>query len=323
VAELEKSLAKTTAEKDQISLRLSAAVRPGSASDVLEVVGVPAGDEIGLEDDVTDAEPLGGKEEESEAELVTLDGGDGAAPEPEMIVEDPTAIDEDALLSLEIGEPVPDAPPAPPMVAIPRGRFVYGEAGSRDADPKTEIDLPAYSIDVYPVTNRDYAAFVRATGRPAPDHWKAPQPPEEIADHPVVWVTWQDATDYATWAGKRLPTRAEWQKAARGTDGRPFPWGSQPDVSRCNCKESGPGATTPVGRYEKGVSPFGLFDAAGNVAEWVAGEIHMPGADARQKVRAVCSGSWRDPLERSRCASRRGYPDGGKAPYVGFRCARD
>jgi serine/threonine-protein kinase len=277
----------------------------------------PISDAVAIEEDEDVIEEQGEIVEEGDDGGEVIESPPAAGESvPEEVFEPAFALDE-----IELA-PEPERREAP-MVMIPKGVFIAGENGAKDADPRQEISLPSFWIDVHPVTNRDYADFVRATGRTPPDHWRSGAPPEEILSHPVVWVTWQDATDFAAWAGKRLPTRTEWQKAARGPDGRTFPWGNQVDVHRCNCKESGKGKTTPVGAYPAGVSVFGLHDAAGNVAEWVAGDITMPGADRRQVVRAVCGGSWRDPLERSRCASRRGYPDGGKAPYVGFRCARD
>ncbi len=212
-----------------------------------------------------------------------------------------------------------------PMVKVDGGFFTCGEPEGKDVDtPKREVNLEAFWIDIYPVTNHQYAKFVRETDRMPPKHWEGEQPPGELANHPVVWVTWQDAVEFAAWAGKRLPTPIEWQKAARGTDGRPFPWGEIPDPRRCNCKEMGIGGTTSVGEYKNGISPFDVHDMAGNVAEWVFGKfaVHGP-SDVGQVIRAVCGGSWRDSIMRSRCASRRGYRDGGKAPYVGFRCARN
>ncbi len=212
-----------------------------------------------------------------------------------------------------------------PMTYINRGYFVAGEDEGKDVEtPRYQAHLNSLWVDIYPVTNRHYAEYVVATGAPAPQHWKGKSPPEDTLDHPVVWVTWQDAAAYARWCGKRLPTLLEWQKAARGSDGRSFPWGDELDPTRLNCKETGISSTTPVTRYQHSGSPFGMHDAAGNVAEWVDGQFNVPGVRATgQVVRAVCGGSFRDTISRSRCASRRGYPDGGKAPFVGFRCARD
>jgi formylglycine-generating enzyme required for sulfatase activity len=132
--------------------------------------------------------------------------------------------------------------------------------------------LEAYSIDVYPTTNADYARFVRATGHRAPQHWPDGKHPDSIFDHPVVWVTWHDAAAYAEWAGKSLPTSQQWEKAARGAKGRAYPWGDAPTAAKCNVLDSEIGRTTPVTRYQSGVSPYGAFDMCGNTWEWCATE---------------------------------------------------
>ncbi len=226
-----------------------------------------------------------------------------------------------------VGTDEPLAKPAreAPMSYVNRGYFVAGEDEGKDVEiPRYQAHLSSFWVDIYPVTNRHYAEYIADTGTTPPQHWKGGKPPPDALDHPVVWVTWQDAEAYADWCGKRLPTLLEWQKAARGSDGRHFPWGNELDPTRLNCKETGIAATTPATRYEHSLSPFGIHDAAGNVAEWVDGQFNVPGVQTTgQVVRAVCGGSFRDTISRSRCASRRGYPDGGKAPFVGFRCARD
>ncbi len=125
-----------------------------------------------------------------------------------------------------------------------------------------------------PVTNAQYAAFVQATGHGQPEHWKGGRPPGDKRRHPVVYVSWHDAVAYCRWlaevTGKpyRLPSEAEWEKGARGSDGRIYPWGNRWDAQRCNSGEGGPGDTTPVGAYPQGASPYGLLDLAGNVWEW-------------------------------------------------------
>lgn len=150
-----------------------------------------------------------------------------------------------------------------PMSLVDGGTFLSG--------PDNEVRAAdAYYMDVTPVTNAEYARFTAATGHPAPRHWEGPQPPAALADHPVVHVTHTDATAYASWAGKRLPESEEWEKAARGSSGSIYPWGNQPTVAKCNVRESGIDTTTPVGRYRSGVSPYGIYDLAGNVWEWCA-----------------------------------------------------
>ncbi|MEW2301948.1 SUMF1/EgtB/PvdO family nonheme iron enzyme [Streptomyces sp. NPDC006655] len=145
------------------------------------------------------------------------------------------------------------------------------EAGIYLAGPtSTPIWVDEYLIDVYPTTNADYQRFVRATGHPPPQHWPDGECPGSIYDHPVVWVTWHDAAAYAAWAGKTLPTSEQWEKAARGDKGRAYPWGDAPTAAKCNVLDSGIGRTTPVGRYQSGVSPYGVYDLCGNTWEWCA-----------------------------------------------------
>ncbi|MGY1943909.1 SUMF1/EgtB/PvdO family nonheme iron enzyme [Nocardia asiatica] len=175
--------------------------------------------------------------------------------------------------------------------------------------------LPDYWIDTYPVTNGDYALFVGAVGHPPPQHWDGRRPPPEIIDHPVVWVTHDDASAYARWAGKRLPTSQEWEKAARGTRGATWPWGDQATPAKCNCKrDRTPGTTTPVDRYKSGVSPYGVYDLAGNVWEWLAtettpGRYELKGSSFHSLLEAAAAASFND-------ADRLMLDDD-----TGFRCA--
>jgi formylglycine-generating enzyme required for sulfatase activity len=184
-------------------------------------------------------------------------------------------------------------PPPPPegmvvpegMAWVPPGPFIYSE-GEGTRVVRLEQGL---FVARAPVTNAEYARFVAATGREPPRHWRGQAPPKELRDHPVVQVSWHDCVAYAEWAGVRLLTEQEWEKAARGIDGRLYPWGDVFDPARCNTRESGPGTTTPVGRYspgaqpglvEGGDSPCGCADMAGNVWEWTASEWE-PGSDRR------------------------------------------
>lgn len=148
------------------------------------------------------------------------------------------------------------------MVLVEEGLYLAGP----DNTPQW---LSPYLIDVFPVTNADYAAFTAATGHPVPPHWgPAGSCPDSVFDHPVVWVTWRDAAAYAAWAGKTLPTSEQWEKAARGAKGRIYPWGDAATAAKCNVQESGIGHTTPVARYHSGASPFGVYDLCGNTWEW-------------------------------------------------------
>jgi formylglycine-generating enzyme required for sulfatase activity len=149
------------------------------------------------------------------------------------------------------------------MTLVDGGEFRCGTEGKKTR-------LPAFHIDVYPTTNSDYAQFIAATGHRPPEHWSGGAFPAELANHPVVFVSWHDADAYAQWAGKSLPTSQQWEKAARGVDGDTYPWGNGETLAKCNVRESRIGATTPVDRYHSGVSPYGVYDMCGNVWEWCA-----------------------------------------------------
>ena len=168
------------------------------------------------------------------------------------------------------------ARPAADRVRIPAGPFIQGSIhGEEDERPARTSTLPTFSIDRTEVTRGDYARC-QAAGRcrPAPD---APAPGDGRL--PMANVTWADAQAFCRFAGGRLPTEAEWEKAARGTDGREYPWGSEPLCDRANwgnfdgegpCAGRNPGHPVAVGQYPAGASPYGVLDLGGNVWEWVA-----------------------------------------------------
>ena len=177
-----------------------------------------------------------------------------------------------------LSEPDPvsnEAPIAEAMVAIPAGPFIRGtEHGGFDEGPQRTIYLSAFSIDRYEVTNSQYQQFVLATG-----HRKA-GPPSRYAksigkmrgvNQPAVYVSWDDATEYCRWKGKRLPTEAEWEKAMRGPDGRLWPWGDQEKLAGANWARVPDGyeVAAPVGTFKEDSSPYGVMDGGGNVMEWV------------------------------------------------------
>ncbi len=194
------------------------------------------------------------------------------------------------------------------MVYISAGKFLYG-------DEKEERELPGFWIDKTPVTNAKYARFVKATGHDPPSHWRGKTPYEEIADHPVVHVSWHDATAYAEWAGKRLPTEEEWEKAARSTDGREYPWGDWAG-GRCNTKETDIRGTTPVGQYSLyGNSSYNCVDMAGNVWEWTASEW-----SSGSGTYVFRGGSWRNEKGDARCTVRGYYSALSSDDHRGFRC---
>jgi formylglycine-generating enzyme required for sulfatase activity len=151
------------------------------------------------------------------------------------------------------------------MTLIEAGVFFAGEQNE-------PVYLAAFYIDVYPTTNIDYGRYVAATDAEPPEHWVDGKPPANQLDHPVVFVTWHDASAYSQWAGKALPTAHRWEKAARGTRGDIYPWGNQRTPAKCNCRESGIRNTTPVSTYASGVSQYGVYDLCGNVWEWCSTE---------------------------------------------------
>jgi serine/threonine-protein kinase len=171
-----------------------------------------------------------------------------------------------------------------------------------------------YAIAMTPVTNAQYRAFVEATGHRTPGHWKRGRIPSDKEDHPVVRVTWDDAVAFCEWAGGRLPTEKEWEKAARGTDGRQYPWGERWESGLCNTDEAGIWDTTPVTRYPEGASPYDLLDMAGNVWEWCEDWF-----DEGQGDRVVRGGSYVDLHWDARCAGRGWQRPGTPHDDLGFR----
>ena len=228
--------------------------------------------------------------------------------------------------------------PMPEMIRIPAGAFLMGSDPNVDAQaypdeqPQHELYLPDYSIARIPVTNAHYRAFVQATGRRPPRHWEDGAIPAGKEDHPVVWVTWRDARAYCNWLSSvtgercRLPSEAEWEKAARGTEGRVYPWGDAWDASLCNA-EIKIKDTTPVDAYPRGASPYGLLDVAGNVWEWTRslykGYPYDPG-DGREDLeasaaRVVRGGAFYNTTRLARCAYRSYFDPDRWGRYYGFR----
>ena len=149
-----------------------------------------------------------------------------------------------------------------------------------------------------------------------PEYWEDEQ--WNRSDHPVVGVCWYEAEAYAKWAGKRLPTEEEWEKAARGTGGRSYPWGDAFDQEKCNTSESNVNGTTPVTKYVNGLSPYGCYDMAGNVWEWTASLYKEKRAD-----RVIRGGSWLSEPDNARSANRVRYLPTDRLNDVGFRCVQD
>ena len=222
----------------------------------------------------------------------------------------------------------------PEMVLIPAGYFLMGsdpikdELAHDDEFPLHSLYLPDYYIGKKPVTNYQYWIFVRAAGYTPPEHWENGELPRDKADHPVVNVNWLDWLSGVTGRAYQLPTEAEWEKAARGTDGRIYPWGDNaPTDKLCNFKGY-VGDTTPVGKYPAGAN--GLFDMAGNVWEWTStwGPFRYPynAEDGREDMEAADAmtlrgGAWDDPDNFVRCAYRHGDDPNLGEPSWGFRVA--
>ncbi|MBI5192685.1 MAG: formylglycine-generating enzyme family protein [Nitrospirae bacterium] len=238
--------------------------------------------------------------------------------------------------------------PLPPedMVYVPAGWFLMGstEKDGRlgqsvgvDELPQHKVYLKGFYIDRYEVTVGDYKFFLKQTNRVAPRIWtkgewvKMYPSPED--NHPMNGVTWYDADEYCRWKGKRLPTEAEWEKSARGTDGRQWPWGNEPDSMeqpRANTLDKGIGWTTPVGSYPAGVSPYGVHDMAGNVMEWTSSWYEAyPGSTLKrdefgQRYKVLKGGSWENHIvPYARSAYRHTVTPKWDHPGHGFRCAMD
>jgi len=210
-------------------------------------------------------------------------------------------------------------------VPVPAGPFVQGSnRGDDDERPARTRTLPAFAIDRTEVTRAAYAACV-AAHRCKPVPRELAGPPGADGTLPVTNVTWFDARDFCAFAGGRLPTEAEWEKAARGTDGREFPWGPDAACERANwgnfegegpCAGRAPGFPVAVGRYADGASPYGALDMAGNVWEWVADKF-----DEDPSRRAVRGGSCCSYFVPPRAANRNAWAPEYRGGDLGFRCA--
>jgi formylglycine-generating enzyme required for sulfatase activity len=226
------------------------------------------------------------------------------------------------------------------MVLIPAGEFIMGSDDRLpDEGPQHRVTLPAFYIDKFEVTNLQYKKFNDATHGRSPRHWRNRTFPPGKADHPVVYVTWDNADAYCRWAGKRLPTDAEWEKAARGTDGRMFPWGDEFDTAKANTpvrwQEIGRfGDTSPVGAFDTGKSPYGVYDMSGNVWEWTASWYkaypgnQTPSESYGERYKTLKGGSWFD-CSFYKCGisapvfNRSFFAKKVKNDSFGFRCAKD
>jgi len=236
-------------------------------------------------------------------------GGGGTANPCGVLLQDPGIVTDALVLSgtdtLEEGIDV-EAPKG--MCHVPSGIFQFG-------DSRQVRSLPDYYIDTHPVTNADYAAFVSDTGYRPPRFWDGCTPPADKEDHPVVGISFEDARAYADWAGKDLPSEEEWEKAARGCDGRAYPWGDLFSQKKSNVSGSGIKDTCSVKDFTEGKSQYGCMGMAGNIWEWTRTPFRQGG-----KNRALKGGSWYDFSTYARCASRFSAPLNYEGNSVGFRC---
>jgi serine/threonine-protein kinase len=224
----------------------------------------------------------------------------------------------------------------PIWIMVPAGQFTMGSepAGHtvpyENEDPRHRVFVDAFQLSRMHITNAQYAAFLSATGRSSPGHWLDGQIPEGLADHPVTYVDWYDAQAYCQWAGVRLPTEAEWEKAARGEDARLWPWGNQPpDAHRCNFDKH-IFTTSPVQQFPQSAGPYGNLDLAGNAWEWtssLAQAYPYHADDGREdptkgEARIVRGGSYTHDARNIRAADRHSFVPGTQCVYLGFRVAR-
>lgn len=222
------------------------------------------------------------------------------------------------------------------MVFVPGGKFMMGSCRYEDEQPQHEVEIAAFRIAKHLVTNQLYARFVAATGHKPPLHWDSKVPPREINNHPVVNVSWFDAHAYCEWLSAmrsetvRLPTEAEWEKAARGTHGREYPWGARLAPNRANYRDTKIGNTSPVGCFPDGVSPYGCQDMAANVREWTNSQYRpypYNATDGREDHSSDRSdvpltlrgGGWYDLEGYVRCAYRGTGESSHPYDSVGFR----
>jgi formylglycine-generating enzyme required for sulfatase activity len=224
----------------------------------------------------------------------------------------------------------------------------------REESPQFSLELPAFAIGQVPVTNALYAAFVAATGAHPSIAWRGPQPPEHLLEHPVVDVSWEEANAFCAWLSTtdhrppttdhmlgapvvgrrssvvfRLPSEAEWERAARGSDARTFPWGNEWDDGRANTREGRRGGTSPVGAYPAGASATGCLDMAGNIWEWTSSLDRLYPYDARDGRedpraagrRILRGGCYANPRGYARSACRFRMPPTMRNEFLGFRLA--
>jgi len=217
--------------------------------------------------------------------------------------------------------------PPPGMVYVQGGKFMMGRNDGEGFEvPAHEVEVKPFFIDRTEVTNAEYKRFIDSTGYPAPKHWRNGAYAEGKGDFPVTNITWADADQFARWAGKRLPTEAEWEIAARGADGRIYPWGNvwRPDAAS---SEVSGNKLTAVGSYTAGASPSGALDMAGSVWEWTASNLEpYPGSSARLPsggpFKVIRGGAYLESPKYLTSTYRHYQHPEVPDPAIGFRCAK-
>ncbi|NLG26682.1 MAG: SUMF1/EgtB/PvdO family nonheme iron enzyme, partial [Chloroflexi bacterium] len=250
--------------------------------------------------------------------ILALDAGDWPAARKALARLDPA--DDEAVARVAV---MLDAQ----MLTVPGGVLLMGsEDGALDQRPVHAVELAEFRIDRCEVTNAQYQRFVRETGHPAPSHWNSDRFPRGQALQPVTFVTWYDASAYAAWLGKRLPTEAEWEWAARGAESRLYPWGDEEarsgGAARANTREARQGHPVDVGGYPTGATPTGILDLAGNVSEWTADSYlpyDSPAADSLASTTMAVRGSAWNSYEDV-ASARRKVPASTRSEDTGFRC---
>ncbi len=214
------------------------------------------------------------------------------------------------------------------MVFIPEGEFVMGyNDGNSDEKPEHKVYLDAFYIDKYEVSNKDYQKFIKATNYPAPAFWESKEYNNfNKPDKPVVGILWEDAFNYALWAGKRLPTEAEWEKACRGDSSFLYPWGDKkPDKSLGNfCSDN----TIDVKSFPEGASPYGVYNMLGNVWEWCndwydenyyqKNQTSNPSGAKTGHYRVLRGGSWNNDFDACRSTNRSLFAPSLRYNDIGF-----
>jgi len=221
------------------------------------------------------------------------------------------------------------------MVLVPASKVRIGTSDltREDENPEHQVTISAFYIDKTEVTNLQYKEFVVVTGHRSPSHWRFNTFPDaRKADHPIVNVSWEDARTYSEWVGKRLPTEAEWKRAALGDGRNEYPWGKACNAEFANF-DNPDGQTTPVEQFSRGVSPVGVWDMCGNVSEWVndwydsryyadSPDTNPQGpSGGHQKVHR--GGAYHENRNGIRGESRHFSMPSASQDYIGFRCAMD